>query len=590
MRDAQVTYGNNWKESDLFTSSSICAGDGEARDEGWWSRNGHHPGQAGTPSVRGAIVDSNQPAQPFNPCIYRSNSVLLADENIGIQAIDLEACVCRQGQDRDECVAMCTGHWVACQPEKEESSCSCPPAGSQHVSGATCTCTCVALRDPTEAVNVGVLLPMFSTEAAGYSELTWSPRGGVYQALQEINNKEDGVFDYLLPNTTLRASYRDSKCDAPTALSAALSLTQSAFQGDGVSAIIGAGCSEASSTAAQVAGGSNVPIISPSSNSPLLSEGRRYPYFVRTLPSSKFNAVAMVSILQELWSYTSTALVHSTDAYGSGLGNALADAAFVAGLTLSVTLRFSKDAVDFSTQHRALQQSAARVVVLVCQASDGSRFLRTAFEVGVGGEGYLWLGADSLVDSSVWEDPKLASDPVLREQVLKGFFSVLPNDHRQGSASYQAYLARRQQLLPESTGDSVACSLDTDDDGNDLWVQDHDGDPSTPLACAGHDGTLNTFGYDAVISLAHALHDLVEVQKRDRIVGSELLDTLIKRVRFEGVSGLVEFYDASADPERLGHGDRLVGFSFLLLNYVDQATGFAEAGLLSACSNGSTCS
>jgi hypothetical protein len=141
----------------------------------------------------------------------------------------------------------------------------------------------------------------------------------------------------------------------------------------------------------------------------------------------------------------------------------------------------------------------------------------------------------------LWEnDPKLASDPMLREQVLKGFFSVLPDDHRQGSASYEAYLARRQQLL-SSTGDGVACSLDTDDDGNYLWVQDHDGDPSTPLACAGHDGTFDTFGYDAVISLAHALHDLVEVQKRDAIVGRELLDTLIKRVRFEGVSGRVEF-------------------------------------------------
>jgi hypothetical protein len=149
--------------------------------------------------------------------------------------------------------------------------------------------------------------------------------------------------------------------------------------------------------------------------------------------------------------------------------------------------------------------------------------------------------------------------------------------------------ARRQQLL-SSTGDGVACSLDTDDDGNYLWVQDHDGDPSTPLTCAGHDGTFDTFGYDAVISLAHALHDLVEVQKRDANVGSELLDTLIKRVRFDGVSGRVEFYDASADPERFGHGDRHMGVSFLLLNYVNQATGFVEAGVWLACSTSSTCS
>eukprot|EP00966_Prymnesium_polylepis_P115938 2679811-Prymnesium_polylepis.1 len=269
-----MTLGNNWKESDLFTSSSICAGDGEARDEEWWSSNGQHPGHfesfVAQPSAeplavrlmqdentfcarRGCLFEpTRSPCQP-STCSLRFNPVLLllTDDNIGVQAIDLEACVCRRGQDRDECVAMCTGHWVPCQSEKEISSCSCPPVGSQHVSGATCTCTCVALRDPLQTVNVGVLLPMFGTEAAGYGEITWSPRGGVYQALQEINNKNDGVFDYLLPNTTLRASYRDSKCDGSTALSAALSLTQSAFQGDGVSAIIGAGCSGGSSTAAQ---------------------------------------------------------------------------------------------------------------------------------------------------------------------------------------------------------------------------------------------------------------------------------------------------------------------------------------------------
>jgi len=59
-----------------------------------------------------------------------------------------------------------------------------------------------------------------------------------------------------------------------------------------------------------------------------------------------------------------------------------------------------------------------------------------------------------------------------------------------------------------------------------------------PLRCAGDDPHRETrfdaFGYDAVLAVAHALHDLIEVQNRTEIVGSELLDTLIKRVRFEG--------------------------------------------------------
>ena len=132
-------------------------------------------------------------------------------------------------------------------------------------------------------VHLGVLLPMFGTVAAGYSAITWSARGGAYQALRELNDKSDGVDDELLPNTQLRFAYRDSKCDSTSALQATLQLTQYVFQGSGVSAIIGAGCSSASETAAQVAEGSNVPIVSPSSLSPSLSNGRAYPYFVRTV-------------------------------------------------------------------------------------------------------------------------------------------------------------------------------------------------------------------------------------------------------------------------------------------------------------------
>eukprot|EP00966_Prymnesium_polylepis_P095231 2205539-Prymnesium_polylepis.1 len=85
----------------------------------------------------------------------------------------------------------------------------------------------------------------------------------------------------------------------------ALHLTRDSFNGEGVSAIIGAGYSGASTTAAQVARGSSVPIISATSTSPTLSDGKDYPYFLRTCPSDAFGAVAMVDVLQKLWNYSS---------------------------------------------------------------------------------------------------------------------------------------------------------------------------------------------------------------------------------------------------------------------------------------------
>eukprot|EP00966_Prymnesium_polylepis_P006657 153129-Prymnesium_polylepis.3 len=96
------------------------------------------------------------------------------------------------------------------------------------------------------AVQLGLLIGMFGTQAAGYGALTWSMRLGAIQAQREINNKTERVADDLLPTTQLRIAYRDSKCDATKALQGAPHLVRDAFSGEGVSAIVGTACSGAS--------------------------------------------------------------------------------------------------------------------------------------------------------------------------------------------------------------------------------------------------------------------------------------------------------------------------------------------------------
>jgi hypothetical protein len=46
----------------------------------------------------------------------------------------------------------------------------------------------------------------------------------------------------------------------------------------------------------------------------MLSDGKAYPYFLRTVPSDAFVAGGIIDILTTLFNYTSMALVHSSDA------------------------------------------------------------------------------------------------------------------------------------------------------------------------------------------------------------------------------------------------------------------------------------
>ena len=166
-------------------------------------------------------------------------------------------------------------------------------------------------------VRVGVLLDMFGTASTGHVPFVSHRRNilAVYQALKELNSKVDGVADDLLPRTTILFAFRDSKCDTSHALMGALHLIYSAFEGRGVDAIIGARCSGASIAAAQISSATTrVPLISPSSTSPALSDGLTYPTFLRTVASDSFETECMIDLLQGLFNYSSVALVTTDDA------------------------------------------------------------------------------------------------------------------------------------------------------------------------------------------------------------------------------------------------------------------------------------
>eukprot|EP00966_Prymnesium_polylepis_P222244 5142048-Prymnesium_polylepis.1 len=427
----------------------------------------------------------------------------------------------------------------------------------------------------------------------------WSPRVGVYQAFREINNKTDGVDDHLLPITTLRFAYLDSKCDGSYGLDGALRLTNQAFGGKGVNAIIGAGCSSASVPAALVSDSLHVPIISPSSLSTTLSDGQSYPYFLRTPPSDDFVNTGLVEVIQRLFNYTAVALAHSTDEYGSAGGRAFASAAAAAQpaqLEVTTTVTFTLGASDLRTQHRVLLESGSRVIVLIAQNFDGSNFMTSGLAAGVGGEGFLFLSGDSTYADKSHQS---IEDDALHRRIFHGFFAMDPSNG-QGTPRHDTYLARRHQLPPmvEANG---TCSVETDDNSGFLWMQDHDNNASTPMRCSGDDpkreASYDAFGYDAAFAVAHALHDIIHVQNRTEVVGSELLEALIKRVRFTGVTGLVDFYDASEDADRLYDGDRREGFAYTLKNYVADGVrrgathpqgGFVTVGSWSPCPQASS--
>ena len=222
--------GNGWNGHLMFSTNTTCPPSGEMRDASWWAAQATTPGASSGPGYFESFVASPT-FEPLEVRLMTGRDSYY--ENLGIISMELEACICRANQPRDECVAACQGNYVSCDRD-QVSTCTCDALSGQ------CGCTCTPA--PQFEIRVGIMLPFLGTADKGFARVGWSPRVGVYQALREINNKSDGVADDLLPGRTLLFAYRDSKCDSAVALESALHLVNDAFGGRGVDVIIGAGC------------------------------------------------------------------------------------------------------------------------------------------------------------------------------------------------------------------------------------------------------------------------------------------------------------------------------------------------------------
>ena len=203
-----------------------------------------------------------------------------------------------------------------------------------------------------------------------------------------------------------------------------------------------------------------------------------------------------------------------------------------------------------------------------------------------GGDGYLWLETGNLANEDLWlNDPQLAVDSELRLRLLKGMYSLDPWAE---PAQYDAFMARLR-AMPPTTGSGGNCNLETDDDGGTyLWAEESDGNKSTPRVCAGSEvnQTVNPwspYAYDAAYAIAHAVHELVEVQNKTQIVGAELMESLLRHVSFKGITGLVSFSGGSEEPNQQGRGDRRTDIRFNVVNYVDNALGLVTVGTWVPC-------
>ncbi|KAK3253219.1 hypothetical protein CYMTET_37519, partial [Cymbomonas tetramitiformis] len=419
------------------------------------------------------------------------------------------------------------------------------------------------MAQPTHSMSVllGCALNLFFQGQIDY--YTPHALAAFDMAIKEINAAED-----LLPNVHLQFSFVDDKCDKATANDAAFN-----FLRLGVDAVLGTACSSTSLEMQDMLPYGSVPQVSffatSTSFSPSLDgDGKDpYPYFMRTIASDTYQARAMADLVHFYgWKYVVTVAIE--DDYGLSGISAFHDNAAALGIAITAKLTYAASTSDFSEVVRGLQKARCYIIVTFGFSSETGRLMEQAYASGVGGAGYVWIGSEATASANTWEAMSSDLSEEARNDIMRGFLALTPSINKT-TPEYLGFVERWASQPATVNDETGECSEEVDALGAPIWKRyDVDEDLTTYDACVGmnfskteHQGDniqAAAFGmYDATYVVGRALHELLQNQSREAVVGEELRDAMLAQA-FLGVSGPVAFDSA---------GDRSVGLVYEVVNH-----------------------
>ena len=237
----------------------------------------------------------------------------------------------------------------------------------------------VACSSESQTVQIGMLSPQtgpIAQFAPGFED-------AADIAISELNETHDGDFTFEL-------IVLDSGCDGTQAATAAQTLVDS-----GVSVIVGAACSGATTAAIAVAAPAGIPMISYASTSPALTTIDDNGYFFRVVPSDAQQAVALIDVASAA-GVSKPAVLYMTNDYGSGLGDN-----FAANWSGSTCTQVAYDPAEGSYDASSLAQSVidgeCDSVLLMSYATDGAAIMEALSAQGFTG---AIIGADGVADAA----------------------------------------------------------------------------------------------------------------------------------------------------------------------------------------------
>jgi branched-chain amino acid transport system substrate-binding protein len=295
-------------------------------------------------------------------------------------------------------------------------------------------------------VKVGVLAPLTGDNL--------SIGNGVRRAVQLARK------DLNLQDVDIQVTYKDSNCDAATAVPATKELLSQKVQ-----VIIGDYCSSSTLAALKLAAAAGVVVISPAATSPELSGAS--PYFFRTVPTDIQQGPFAAKVVTDA-GYKKIAVLHDDDAYGIGLGKSFADSVVKLGGAVVANEQFPADSINVAAQLSRIKASKAQLVYIISVSLTSDR----AILEGIRSQGITAAvyGSEALKDQTFIHDEGAAAEGMTITALPDGSAAFLDNFQAEfndipatySAQTYDAYTAIAKAIAGgANTGDEIRKALGT---------------------------------------------------------------------------------------------------------------------------------
>jgi ABC-type branched-subunit amino acid transport system substrate-binding protein len=440
---------------------------------------------------------------------------------------------------------------------------------------AACLLFVLASAAKPPMVNIGgMFAPIDSTGAMSLSQA--EHLAAFVMAINEINDKTDGIYDDLLPSTHLSIGVRGST-ELPAAMDGFSELRES-FSGEGVFSVVNALPSAEALLINQVSAAAKVAQIISVANSAEFFIHEDYPYVSRTLAVQAYESVVLSELLCSYFKARKIVTISNTQDEDIIAALEFVQLAGCEFDTLAAITVFPGQ-TDFTNEINEALKSGSRYFVLFMPPTQLASLLEQGHEAGLFEDNAVVLASSRGSDNITGSFSPGADVPAL----MKGFFSLTYWPNVEMNQTVEAIqFAMRWRAQASTAGKTVAgnmvCDETMDDDGGFyLYRNQKIGSSGNGTICTGIDfSSYSVTGldiqpytpltYDATMVMAMALHVAIE-NGLDYEDPEVLMSLQISNVSYTGASGSIAIRPGIASHSFNGRGGRSVGNYYNVTNF-----------------------